>query len=186
MRTLSPSEKRTVRYAAIGLALYLGLFGGFKVWQFLEHRRAAYLQMVDDARELKLSTDGDAAKAETVQKLMNDFQLDPARLSTNSVVAGASAAIQKAASSGGLKLGTIRESPGRASAKELGVIEFDATGQVTAIMTLLHRLPLLGYPLVIDSLQITPNSQQPNQIQLNVTVNVLNFEQWKKPEATHA
>jgi hypothetical protein len=53
-------------------------------------------------------------------------------------------------------------------------------------MALLHQLPLLGYPLVIDSMQITADAMQPGQIHLNVTVMVLNFEQWKKKEAPHA
>lgn len=186
MRTINSSEKRTIRYAAIGLAIYLGLFGGFKAWQRLSGYRADYLQMVDSARLLKLSVEDDAAKADAAKKLMQEFQLDPARLSTNSVVAGASAAIQAAAQSGGFGLGTIRESPGRGSARELAVIEFEGSGQVSAVMALLHRLPLLGYPIVIDSVQITPDAQQPDRIRLNATVNVLNFEQWKKPEATHA
>lgn len=141
--------------------------------------------MTAEARQLKLETGLDADKAAVVKKLMGDFQLDPARLSANSVVADASAAIQKAAMSGGVKSGAIRESSGRSPEKELATIQFECSGQVAAVISLLHRLPLLGYPLVIDSVQITPDNQ-PGQIKLSVTVIVLNFEQWKKTEATHA
>jgi hypothetical protein len=54
------------------------------------------------------------------------------------------------------------------------------------VISLLHQLPLLGYPLVIDSVQIIADPMQPGQIKLNLTVIVLDFEQWKKTEVAHA
>jgi hypothetical protein len=186
MRTLSPSEKRTVRYATIGISIYLALFVGIKVFKFFAHQRADYLQMVAEARQLKLDTGLEADQAALIKKLMGDFHLDPATLSTNSTVAGASAAIQKAAMGGGIGLGSIRESAGRSSARELATIQFDGSGQVAAVVSFLHQLPLLGYPIVIDSVQITADVMQPGQIKLNVTVIVLDFDQWKKVEVTHA
>ena len=186
MRTLSPGEKRTIRYATIGILIYLALFGGLKLWKIIAHQRADYLQMVAEARQLKIETGLDADQAAVVKKLMTEFQLDPARLSTNSVVADASAAIQKAAMSGGVKPGPIRELPGRASAKEAATIEFEGSGPVTAVVSLVQRLPLLGYPLLIDSLQITGDPARPDQIKLSVKIIVLNFENWKKTEAPHA
>jgi hypothetical protein len=186
MRTLSPSEERTVRYATIGISIYLALFVGIKVFKFFAHQRADYLQMVAEARQLKLDTGLEADQAALIKKLMGDFHLDPATLSTNSTVADASAAIQKAAMGGGIGLGSIRESAGRSSARELATIQFDGSGQVAAVVSFLHQLPLLGYPLVIDSVQITADVMQPGQIKLNVTVIVLDFDQWKKGEATHA
>jgi hypothetical protein len=186
MRTLSPSEKRTVRYAAIGLAIYLALFFGIKVLKFFVHQRSDYLQMVAEARQLRTDTDLDADKAALVKKLMNDFHLDPASLSTNSTVAGASAAIQKAAMSSGVGFSTIHESAGRSSDKELATIQLEGSGQVTAVVSLIHQLPLLGFPLVIDSMQITADPMQPGVIRLNLTVIVLDFEQWKKAEVPRA
>ena len=186
MRTLSPSEKRTIRYAAIFLSICLVLLVGSKVWRFLALRRADYLQMVAEARQLKTETGLNADQAAVVKKLMADFQLDPARLSTNSVVADASAAVQKAAMGGGVQLGAIRESAGRSSAKELATIEFECSGQVASVISLMHRLPLLGFPLLVDSVQITADAMRPGQIKLSVTIIVLDFEQWKKAEVSHA
>jgi hypothetical protein len=186
MRALSPSEKRTVRYATIGISIYLALFVGIKVFKYFVHQRADYLQMVAEATQLKLDTVLEADQAALIKKLMGDFHLDPATLSSSTAVADASAAIQKAAMGGGIVLGSIRESPGRSSAKELATIQFDGSGQVGAVVSFLNRLPLLGYPLVIDSVQITPDVMQPGQIKLTVTVIVLDFEQWKKVEVTHA
>jgi hypothetical protein len=186
MRALTSSEKRTIRLAAIVLAIGLALSGGIKVWKFLEKRHADYWQRVAEARLLKIEAGGYADKAAVVKKLMDDFHLDPAKLAGNSVVAGASAAIQKAATSGGLQPGPIRESPGRPANKELATIQFEGAGQVAAVMSLLHRLPLLGYPLVIDSMQITSDPMRPGQIKLTLTIIVLDYEQWKKAEAPHA
>ena len=87
---------------------------------------------------------------------------------------------------GGVKPGPIRELPGRASAKEAATIEFEGSGPVTAVVSLVQRLPLLGYPLLIDSLQITSDPARPDQIKLSVKIIVLNFENWKKSEAPHA
>jgi hypothetical protein len=122
--------------------------------------------------------------------MMDDFQIEPAALATNSVVAGASAAIQKAIMSSGLGLTSIRESPGRSSHREIATIQFQTAGPVVGIMALIHRLPLLGYPIVIDSVQITADPMQPGVVKLMATVFVLDYQQWinewKKPEASHA
>jgi hypothetical protein len=183
MRTLSSSEKRTIRYAAIFLSICLVLLGGIKVLKFFAHRRADYLQMVAEARQLKSEADLDAGQAAVVKKLMTYYQLDPATLSTNTVVADASAAIQKAAMSGGVNLGSVRESAGRSSTKEMATIDFDGSGPVASVIALLHRLPLLGYPLLVDSVQITGDATHPGQMKLTVTIIVLD---WKNAEASHA
>jgi hypothetical protein len=186
MRPLASSEKRTIRFAAIGISIYLVLFGGMKVWGFFERQRSDYLKMVEEAQQLKIEAANYPDRVAVVKKLMDEFQLDPALLSSDTAVAGASAAIQRAAASGGVQPGPIRESPGRPSEQELATIQFEGAGTVASVMSLLHRLPLLGYPLVIDSLQITPDTTRPGQIKLNVTIIVLDFEQWKKTEAPHA
>jgi hypothetical protein len=186
MRQLTSSEKRTIRLGAIGVSAFLILFGGFKAWQFFEKQRAGYLKMVAEAQKLKSESKTYADEADAVKKLMDDFHLDPAKLVRNSVVAGASAAIQKAATGAGVKPGAIRESPGRPANKELATIQFEGTGQVASMMSLLHQFPLLGYPLVVDSVQITSDPSRPGQIKLAVTIIVLDFEQWKKTEAPHA
>lgn len=180
MRTLTSSEKRTIRWATIGISIYLVLFAGFKFWRVFEHRRHDYLQMVDRARLLKTEAIGYAGKAALARKLMQDFQLDPGKISTNTVVADASAAIQKAAMSGGLKAGSIRESPGRSAEKELAAIQFEAVGKVASVLSFLHQVPMLGYPLVIDSVQMTPDHSRPDQIKLVIKVLVLDFDLWKK------
>ena len=186
MRTLTQREKKTLRYATVGIALYLALFGGFKVWKFFDRKRTEYLNLVADARQLKLDVQRREAKLPHIQKLMEEFHLDPAKLTRATVVAEASAAIQKAAQSGGVQLGPIRESPARSANRELASIQLEGTGPVPAALGLLQRLNTCGYPLIIDSVQFSSDPMRPGPIKFNLTVIILDFEQWKSVEVPHA
>jgi hypothetical protein len=186
MRTLTAHEKRTIRYAAVGIAIYLVLFGGLRCWKYLEKKRADYQHLVKEASGLKQEVQRYETKALVVKKLMESLRIDPAKLSRASVVGSASSAIQKAASTGGLKLGPIRESPARASTKELASMQLEGAGPVPAVTTFLHRLDTLGYPLIVDSVQLGPEPTRPGMLKLNVTIIILDFEQWKKEEVPNA
>jgi len=187
MRTLTDREKRTIRFAMIGVAAYLVLYGGWQVRGYLEKKRAEYLKLVAAAQDLKREIQPYTTKVDVAKKLMEEFHLDPAKLTKASVVAEASAAIQKAATSSGIQLGPIRESPARPSTKELASVQFEGTGPVPAVIGLLYRMETLGYPLIIDSAQITPETTRPGQAKVNLTIVILDFEQeWKSEEAPHA
>ena len=186
MRTLNPQEKRTVRFAGIGIAIYLALFGGYKVWNFFERQRTDYRKLVAEAENLKREVKRYEGKIAVTQKLMETFRMDPAKLSRTTVVAEASAAIQKAAKDGGFQLGPVRESQARPGSKELSTIQIEGSGPVQATMGLLNRLETCGYPLVIDAAQITADPQKPGAIKLNLTIIILDFEPLKKTEAPRA
>src|SRR5437899_3753014 len=124
MRTLTDREKRTVRYATIGIAVYLALFGGFQAWKFFEKQRANYQQVLQEARDLKAEVTRYEGRIAVVKKLMENSQLDPAKLKKATVVAEASSAVQQAAMSSGIQVGPIRESPARPSSRELASIQF--------------------------------------------------------------
>lgn len=186
MRTLTPQEKRTIRLAAAGIAIYLILFCGFKLWRALERSRAEYQLLVKQAQELKSQIALYQTRTLVVDKLMKDFQMDPAKLTRASVVGQASAAIQQAAMAGGIQVGPIREATARSSTKELASVQIEGAGPIPAAMSLLHRLQSLGYPLIIDSVQLTPESIRPGQVKLNLTVIILDFDQWKGTAAPHA
>lgn len=186
MRTLTHREKKTVRYAAVGLAIYLALFGGFQVWKMFEQRRSDYLQLVAEAQNLKLDVRRREARLAHVKLLMEAFHLNPARLTRATIVAEASSAIQKAAQSSGLQLGPVRESPPRTSSKELASIQLEGSGPVPATLGLFQRLNTCGYPLIIDSVQLSSDPMRPGQVKFNLTVIILDFEQWKSAETPHA
>jgi hypothetical protein len=183
---MTPKEKRTVRFAAMGIGVYLALFAGYQAWKVCEKKRADYLQLVTEAQDLKDEVRRYDDKIAVVRKLMESFHMDPAALKKSSVVAEASAAIQQAAQGGGFQIGAIRETQAHASGKELGSIDFEGAGPVKGAMGLLHRLQSIGYPLVIDSVQFSADPMRPDQIKVKLTVVVLDFEQWKAAEAPHA
>ena len=185
MRTLTDHEKRTVRRATIGIAIYLLLFCGFQMWKFLHRQRVEYLQLVADARELRLKVQAYQSRSESLKRMMEEYRLDPAKLSRETIVGEASSAIQKAASASGIQVGTVRESASRGSADEIATMQFEGSGSVPAVTGLLNRMQTLGYPLVIDSVQIAPDNR-PGMMKLSLTIVILNFEKWKTPEATHA
>ena len=97
----------------------------------------------------------------------------------------ASSAIQKAASASGIQVGTVRESASRGTGDELATVQFEGSGPVPAVTGLLNRMQTLGYPLMIDSVQMTPDNR-PGMMKLSLTIVILNFEKWKTPEASHA
>jgi hypothetical protein len=185
MRTLTLHEKRTVRFGAAAIVIYLLLFGGFQVWKYFAKSRAEYQKLVIQADALKGEVRLYDDRVLVAKKLMESLRLDPAKLSRTSVVAEASSAIQKAAMSGGVQVGPVRESPARPSSKELASVQLEGTGPVSAVMGLLNRLESVGFPLIIDSVQLTPD-MRPGQLKVNLTILILDFDQWTKEGSPHA
>ena len=186
MRALSNQEKRTIRYASIGIGIYLVLFGGYAGWGALHQRTAAYQQLLTTAANLKQQLQPYDDRVLVAQKIMNQFQLDPAKLSHATVVGEASEQLQKVAASSGIQVGPIRESSAKASAKELATLQFEGSGPIPAILGLFQRLQTLGYPVIVDSVQITPDPSRPGQLKLNLTLVILDFDQWKTEGKSHA
>jgi len=186
MRPLTGHEKRTVRLGATVVAVAFVLFIGARVWKYLEGGRRNYVQLVEEATRRKLELLPYTDKAAKLQEWMVSSRLDPARLSRATVVAEASAAIQKAATAGGIQLGPLRETPSRASAREIAQMQFEGIGKVEAVLGLLGQLESIGYPLIVDAVQINPETTKPGMVKLTLTILILDFEQWKKTEAPRA
>ena len=185
MRTLSDREKRIVRIGAIFVAIYLVVFLGYTAWKKLETKRSQYAALFADAQKLKRELQPYENRVLRAQKLKDTFRMDPQKLSRATLVADASAAIQKAATTGGIKLGPVRESPARASNKELASMQLEGTGPVAGVHGLLSRLESLGYPLVIDTVQITPENK-PGSVKMSLTIVILDFDQWKNEKVPNA
>lgn len=154
MRPLTQHEKRTVRFGAAALAVYLLVFTGLQGRTYFGQKRAEYLQLVHEAQTLDQEIKRYQTKCLATQKLMEAFKLDPARLSRPAVVAQASAAIQKAALGVGVMVGPVRELPARPANRELASLQLEALGPPPALLKFLHEAESLGFPLIIDSLQI--------------------------------
>lgn len=179
---MTAREKRTVRLAAIGIAVYLAVFAGYQAVKFCASKRAEYDKLTAQAIALKAEVRRYDDKIAVVKKLMEKYQMDPAKLKKSTLVAESSSAIQKAAMGSGFGLGPIHETQGRSSGKELATIQFEGSGPVKAAVSLMSRLETLGYPLVIDSAQFSANPMMPGQLKLKLTVVILDFDQWLKEE----
>jgi hypothetical protein len=184
MRSLTDREKRTVRFAGIGIAIYLALFGGFHVWKYFDNKRSDFRQLVTEAKNLRQQVQPYQDKVLVIKKMMDEFHMDPAKLKKETVVSDASAAIQKAAKSGGLQLGPIRESLARGSGNVLTTVQLESSGPIPAVLTFLASLNSIGFPLVVDSVQFTADNSRPGQVKMNLTIIILDFDQQK--EAPHA
>ena len=202
---MTERDKKTVRIAGIGIAIYLVAFFGFKMWRKGATGRDDYQQMVRRAEKLQNEVRAQENKVLLFEKLTELYQLDPRNIKKETLVADASAAIQTAAQQGGIALGPLREAPARSTGRELTTIQVEGTGQATAALALLHRLRTLGYPLVIDSVQIGPPQAQggprgsgpggpgggpppgmggppgrPGMVKINLSITILNYDQWKE------
>ena len=175
MRVLTDRDKRTVRFAGIGIAIYLALFGGFQVWKHLHQKHSDFWQLVTESQELRQKVQPYEDKVRFLKDMMVEFKLDPAKLKRETLVSDASAAIQNAAKSGGLQLGPIRESLARGSGNVLTTVQLESSGPVPATLTFLAGLNYIGFPLVVDSVQFTPDNMRPGQVRMNLTINILDY-----------
>lgn len=178
MRPLSDRERRTLRLGGIGVAIYLVLFFGWLAFKHGERRRTEYHRLVREAAALndKLALYDD--KAVATKDLMERFRMDPSTLSRTTLVAQATAAIQRTALQGGLQLGPVRETPSRAAGRELSAVQLEGTGPVPAVLRFLQSLTTLGYPLVTDTVQFAPATTGPGHVKLSLTLIIPDFEQW--------
>ena len=186
MRTLTDQEKRTIRFASVVLVLGLLLAGGMWFAKRLQGRRVAYQKLLLEAHDVRDEIDLYQDKAAVAKKLMDTFHMDPMTLARTSLVAQASAAIQKASGEAGVAPGSIRETPARGTSKEMASIQFEGSGPVPAVMALLYQLERAGCPLIIDSVRITSDSHRPGNLKVNLTIVILDFDQWKTEGQPHA
>ena len=177
---MTEREKKTIQWGAIGVAAYLVIFFGVRGTKQSGNAGSDYQRFVNNEIALQQEFQRLETKRLQLEKLNESFKIDPAKFSRATVVADASAAIQNAANGGGVMIGPIRESSGRTSAKEITSMQLEGAGPVPAIMKFLHQMNTLGFPLLIDSLQISPDNTRPGNIKVNLTVMVLDYEQWRK------
>jgi hypothetical protein len=181
-KALSASEKRTIRLGATAVAICLALFCLQQIWKFFSSQNADYKTLLAQTDTLRAELRPYKGKTEDVRTLMEKFHMDPNHLSRTSVVAEASAALFKTAASSGIQLGPIRESATRQSAKEMAAIQLDCTGQVPNLLGFLHRFESMGYPIIIDAVQLTSDPTRPGNLKMHLGLVILDFEQWKAEE----
>jgi len=186
MANLSHSEKRTLRIGIIVLAAYFLFSFGQKSFKFLKQGRADYKTLSSEAQKVRANLRPYKDRIILTKKMMESFQMDPARLSKSNLVADASAAIIKAAATGGVALGAIRETGSRQSGKELASMQLDCSGPISSVLGFLHKFQSIGFPVVLDSIQLTPEAARPGTLKLHLSLVILDFEKWKPGEIPNA
>ena len=179
MAPLTERDRRTLRYGAIALAAYLVLFFGVKLWRHLESVRTDYANLVLDAQLMKQQFETYEARRVVLEKLRGASGVDLSKVPKASLVAKTSGAIQQAAVAGGIVIGPVRESPGNANRGELAVMQLEATGPVQGLLTLIQQVQTLGYPVIIDGIQMKPDLRQPGMLKLDVDLVILDLDKWK-------
>lgn len=138
-----------------------------------------YQQMLVYSERLKKEVGPLENKFLLLEKLKDGSKIEVAKISRATVVAETSAAIQKAAQEGGIKLGPLRESSARTAARELASMQIEGSGQIASLMAFCHKLQSLGYPLVIENLTIAPQQNPPGMLKMNMTLVLFDWDQWK-------
>lgn len=186
MSGISARDQRTIRYASIGIAIYLVLFFGFKGSGGLGKQKAQYQSMRLEAENLRREILPYEGKVQTLAKWMEATKIDPAKLDSSTMVAKASDAIQNAARGGGIVFSMVRESSNRGSEREMATFLFEGSGQVPALLTFIQGMGTLGFPLVIDSIQFSSDPMRPGGTKVTMTVLLLSFEKWGKEGVPNA
>ena len=179
MRTLSSSEKRTIRFGAIVLGAAFILLAGQKVWRFFSQQRATYVNLLKEVKQRRAELKPYPGRVQDIQAMMEKFHMDPNTLSRTSVVAETSAAILKAATAGQVALGPIRETAARSTGKELATMQLDCTGKIASVLAFIHKFDSIGYPVIIDSVVLTAEPMKPGMLKAHLALIILDFEQWK-------
>jgi hypothetical protein len=120
------------------------------------------------------------------QKLRETLRMKPRAFSRNSLVAETSAALQREAVNLKVQLGQVRETAARPSAKELASMQIEGVGPVPAVAAFLSRLEALGYPLIVDAIQLSGDPAKPGIVKLNISVVILDFDAWTTAEVPGA
>ena len=186
MASITDREKRTVRLASIAIVVYLALFFGVRTWKHLEARRSEYQDLQASAQRLRRDLRPYENRILLTQKLREILRMNPRKFSRSSVVAETSAAIQQEAVKLNVQLGQLRESPARPSAKELASMQLEGVGPIPAVAALLNRLEALGYPMIVDSIQLTGDATKPGMVKLNLSVVILDYDAWTATEVPGA
>ncbi len=186
MRQLTPQEKQTIRLATIGLILYLTAFYTPRLWKQLTSGNARQQALAREIQSFEQELPPYENRLLRLEKLRNEIQLKPSTLSSPELIAEASAAIQNSAMTSGIKLGPLRETGSRPSAKELASMRLEAVGPLPNLLQWITQLELLGFPILIDSIQINADPRQPNMLKANLSLLILDPNQWNKEDTRYA
>ena len=186
LESLSEKDRKTLKYGALIIVVYLSLFYGRSILAMFEGSRVQYFEQWEEARDLGDLFASYENKGLKVEKLRHQYQLNVNQLSSTNLVGQAGRSIQELVKQSEYKLGQIRETLGGGGNGIAATFQLEANGPLKSLMPLLHRLQTTGYPLIIESLSLRTDKRKQGEVQWSATVIVLDYSKWKSKGGNRA
>lgn len=177
--SLSEKDRKTIRYGAMIIVVYLTLFYGRTILSAFESSRVNYFAQLDEAKALEELFSSYENKVLKVEKFREQYQLNVRELSSTNLVGNAGRAIQDLVKESDFKLGQIRETLASGGTASAATFQVEGTGPLKSLMPLLHRLQSTGYPMILDTLSIRTDEKKRGHVLWSATIVVLDYAQWK-------
>lgn len=181
LASMSEKDKRTLRYGAMFIVLYLSVFYGRSLLGVFEGNRQTYFQKLDEAEELGVLFRSYETRGMKLEKLRDKLQLDVHRLDSTNLVGNVGRSIQALVKQSGYKMGQVREVAGGGSKGAAATLQIEGTGPLKSFMPLMQRIRTTGYPLILDSLSIRTDKRKAGQLQWSADLIILDYKKWKTP-----
>ena len=186
LASLSEKDRKTIRYGAAFIGVYLCLFYGGTLLSALEGSRTEYFQQLEEAQRLGELFRTYETKVLKIEKLRHQFRLNVHALSSTNLVGNAGRTIQDLVKQSEFKMGQIRETLGGTGNGLAATFQLEAEGPLKSFMPLLDRLQSTGYPLIIESLTVLTDKRQRGKVQWSATITVLDYNEWKSKGGNRA
>ncbi len=183
---ISEKDKRTIRWASIGIIIYLLVFYGGLGIKKLKTRSADYQELSKKAAQLKVDLQNYETEMIRLQKLKRSFNFNPSSEFEETLVSEVSAAIQESAKRNRIKLKFINESGARPSSAIRASMRMEGEGAMTSVIRFLDGMGRLGFPLFVESVQIEGGGRRPGQLQFNLEALILDYNAFKASEDDNA
>ena len=184
MAQLTARERRLIRGAAIVMVLYLFVFYGIKGVNWLDTKRTEHTQLTGELASLETQSLRELKKSKEFRDLQKRAGIDFATLSDEGLVTRSRNAIQSLAGRHSVGLSPIRESQGRSRA-QLRQFQIDGKGSAKQVLGFLNELDSIGVPLVVDRVHVK-RQKSPRKLEVQMTVSLLSFPEWKPKGAAGA
>lgn len=176
---LSTRDRRTLKYGALFLIIYLPVFSGVKVFKGMEESRREHQLALADLETLKSRFRTYETKLLEIEKLRKQTGIQVDQLDRATVVGLASTALQEKAKSSQLTLGPIRENKGGSQGGVVSTMQLEAFGPIAGLLSFVDGIRSSGFPVIVDDVRMDPFPGKPGVIKLNLSLLILDYTTWK-------
>ncbi len=179
LESLSEKDRKTLRYGAVIIVVYLSLFYGRSILAAFESSRVAYFEQLEQAEDLEEIFRSYENKVLKIEKYRDQYHLNVRALSNTNLVGNAGRALQELVKQSKFKIGQVRETLASGGSANAATFQVEGSGPLKSLMPLLHRLQSTGYPMIIDTISIRTDEKKRGNVQWSATIVVLDYRKWK-------